>query len=141
MTSRPFYRWRSPWIGVLVLAVVVGVIVLVPGRGTLNAQRRARSPSGGLMAFALPFKGVSPEAAHGRLVIYLSTGGSVIDRHMTRLKGTRRTRLEWIAGASPESFRVFDEHGTRMVWQVEGRRAVCVEGMELLLPVAKEEKE
>ena len=119
------------------MAIVVGVIVFVPGRGKLNAQRRARSPGGEFMAFALPLKGANSKWSKGGLVIYLAAGGSVIDKHPTSLRGTWGTRLEWIPAASPESFRVWDEQGTRMVWRVEGRRAVCVEGMEFLLPVAK----
>jgi len=141
MKSRPFYRWKSPWIGVFGLAILVGVIVFVPGRGKLNAQRRARSPGGEFMAFALPYKGASSQWSEGGLVIYLAAGGRVIDKHPTSLRGTWGTRLEWIAAASPESFRIWDEKGTRMIWRMEGRRAVCVEGKEFLLPATKEREE
>ena len=141
MKPRPFYRWKSPWIGVLVLAMGVGGIVFVPGRGELNARRRARSPGGEFMAFALPFKGGTSQRGDGGLVIYLAAGGSVIDKHPTSLRGTWGTRLEWIAGASPQSFRIWDEKGTRMIWRVEGRRAVCVEGVEFLLPETRKGEE
>jgi hypothetical protein len=141
MKSRPFYKWKSPWIGVLVLAMVVLAIVFVPGRGELNARRRARSPGGEFMAIALPFSGPGSQGRDGGLVIYLAAGGRVIDKHRTSLQATRRTRLEWIAGASPESFRVWDEQGTRMVWRVDGWRAVCVEGVEFLLPETEKGEE
>jgi hypothetical protein len=141
MKPRPFYRWKSFWLGVLVLAMLVGVIVFLRGRAALNSQRLARSPAGDFTAFALPFKGPGLQSAEGGLVVYLSADGSVIDKHQTSLQATRRTRLEWIPAASPQSFRIWDEHGTQMIWRVEGRRVVCVEGMEFLPPATKDREE
>ena len=136
MIRRPFYRWKSFWLGVSVVVMLVGALVLLPGRGAMNARRRAQSPDGELTAFALPFAGPGPESDQGGLVVYLSSSrGSVIDKHRTSLQGTRQTRLEWIPSALPRSFRIWDEQGTRMIWRVEGERVVCVEGREFLLPV------
>ena len=130
--------------GVFALAMLVlaGVIVVMPGRGKLNAQRRAMSADGELMAFALPYHGAASGGYEDGLIIFLSGKEStVMDRHQTSLKGTRGTRLEWVAEARPERFRIFDEKGTRMVWQVEGKRMVCVEGRGFLVEKPEERDE
>jgi hypothetical protein len=113
MRSRPFYRLKRFWLGLFVLgvmAILAGSVMWVPSRAEMNARRRALSPDGGLMAFALPYHGAASQGYEGGLVVYLSGKEStVIDKHQTSLKGTRVTRLEWNAGAVPKSFRVWDE--------------------------------
>lgn len=87
------------------------------------------------MAFGLPFKGSSPHPLDGKLRVFLSDRSSTFtDAHQTSLPVTDQTRLEWVANATPPTFCIRDQEGTRMVWRVEGQTAVCVQGQEFLAP-------
>lgn len=136
MSGRAFYRRKRFWLGLLVLAVLVilgGSVMWVPSRSKMNAQRRAVSPDGEFVAFALPVGEGDTRGPRGGLMVYLRENSEVIDRRATSLQGTWVTRLTWNDGVEPRSFRIWDEKGTRMVWQVEGKRMVCVEGREFLV--------
>lgn len=93
-----------------------------------------RSPSGKLTAYLLPFKGQSAHPLDGMVRVFVGDDKTITDKHQTNLPMTRETRVEWIADATPPAFRILDQLGTRMVWQVEGHKAVCVKGQEFMAP-------
>lgn len=116
-----------------------GVVALLAlerlGTGSMNPGIHARGPVKDMAASAIPFKGSKPHPLDGKLRIYLSVDDQThTDIHQTSLAATPTTKMEWIPGATPPSFRVVDSQGTRMVWQVEGGKAVCVQGQEFLAP-------
>jgi len=101
----------------------------------MNARLGAVSPSGQFIVFGLPFQGRKPHPLDGKLRIFLGNPQlSSTDKHQTSLPVTFRTHLDWVPAATPPTFRIWDEHGTRMLWQVEDRKAVCVQGREFLAP-------
>jgi hypothetical protein len=105
--------------------------------GALEAQYEKESPDKQFFANFLRFQGRKPHRLDGSVRLYVRgarEGTFAGEKHQTSLPVTRRTRLEWIADAKPPSFRIFDGHGTRMVWRIERDGAVCVEGQEFLAP-------
>lgn len=125
---------------------VLLILICIPGlallifinffhRGTLNAKRRGISPSGEFIASALPFHSQrsADHPLNGTLRLFVGApSGPLWQRQQTTLPVSISTRLGWIAGSDPETFQIWDWHGTRMVWQMEGREAVCVKGQEFL---------
>ena len=101
-------------------------------RSALNAQLRDRSPYTEFFALALPFKGRNPHPLDGKLRLFIGEDTTIQERYQTTLPVSCRTYLEWLPNATPPTFRIRDQHGTRMVWRMEGRKAVCVEGQEFL---------
>ena len=119
----------------LILCILAGTLLAYGGlthQSILNVKRRF-SPNGDVFAVALPFQGRKPHPLDGTLRLFVeSRDGKSSQIQQTTLPVSIWTRLAWIPNADPQTFRIWDWHGTGMVWQMKGRHAECVKGQEFL---------
>ena len=126
---------KKPIAILVATAVLLGIFTIGFLCSATKKHLRAVSPAGDFVAFALPFQGSASHPLDGKMRVYLRDRGSTfLDKHQTNLPIRHNTHLAWIPGAVPPTFQIGDQLGTRMIWQVQGQKAVCVKGKEFLAP-------
>ncbi|MES2570268.1 MAG: hypothetical protein V4710_09475 [Verrucomicrobiota bacterium] len=114
--------------GLLLFVAIVGTF----SRDMMKILPRAQSASGEFLASVLPFQGRNPHPLDGKLRLFVNNNKDFDKKYQTTLPLSSHTHLEW--SEEPLTLHLRDEHGTRMIWRVKGRKLVCMQGEEFLAP-------